>query len=526
MIRISQVKLKPGHSQHRMDAAVRSILRLPKDAPVKVSIVRRSIDARDGIFYCYTLDVEVLDEEQIQTSNRVTKVTPIEYKFPVENVPMGQRPIVVGFGPAGIFAALVMAKQGMKPMVIEQGADMETRTQQVMDFWHEGNLNPMSNVQFGEGGAGAFSDGKLNTNTKDATGRNKFVLETLVEFGASPDILIDAMPHVGTDKLRQIIPRIRKQIEDLGGEIHFEEKMLHLNLENGQVTGIQTTKAYYKTDAVVLAIGHSARDTYYTLYDQGVTMTAKPFACGLRIQHPQTQINKALYGQEVPEVVGPAPYKLTYNTPEGRGVYSFCMCPGGYVVNSSSETGRLCVNGMSYSQRDGENANSAIVVSVRPEDYEGDGPLAGIEFQRKMEQRAYESANGQIPVQTFGDYKRHEKSHKLGQVNPVFRGNWQLANLRGILPANLEKDIINAITYFSSHRIKGFDRPDAIMAAVEARTSSPVRIDRDNQGQSISIRGLFPAGEGAGYAGGITSAAMDGIKAAEYVALVRKELEK
>ena len=525
MIRISQVKLKPGHSQHRMEAAVRSILRLPKDAPVTVSIVRRSIDAREGIFYCYTVDVEVPDEDQIQTNNRVTKVTPVEYKFPVENIPDGPRPIVIGFGPAGIFAALVMAKQGMKPIVIEQGADMETRTQQVMDFWHTGNLNPMSNVQFGEGGAGAFSDGKLNTNTKDATGRNKFVLETLVEFGASPDILIDAMPHVGTDKLRQIVPQIRNLIEKLGGEIHFNEKMLQLNIENGYVTGVKTSKAYYETDAVVLAIGHSARDTYYTLYDQGVTMTAKPFACGLRIQHPQTQINKALYGQEKPEIVGPAPYKLTYNTPEGRGVYSFCMCPGGYVVNSSSESGRLCVNGMSYSQRDGENANSAIVVSVRPEDYEGDGPLAGIEFQRKMEQKAYEAAEGDIPTQTFGDYKQSKETKKLGQVNPAFRGTWKLANLRGILPAHLEKDIINAVTYFGSHRIKGFDRPDAILAGVEARTSSPVRIDRDSNGQAVNIKGLFPTGEGAGYAGGITSAAMDGIKAAEYVALARKGLD-
>lgn len=509
-----------------MESAVRSILRLPRETDISINVVRRSIDARDGLLYCYTLDVQVPNEERIATGPRISRVMPTKYVFPVEEVPQGPRPIVVGFGPAGIFAALVMAQAGMRPIVIEQGADMETRTQQVLAYWHTGDLNPSSNVQFGEGGAGAFSDGKLNTNTKDATGRNRFVLETLVQYGASPDILVDAMPHVGTDKLREIVPRIRQRIEELGGEVHFNEEMLRLQIQQGRISGVETSRAHYATDAVVLAIGHSSRDTYYSLQGQGVQMSAKPFACGLRIQHPQTQINQAMYGQEIPEIVGPAPYKLTYNTPEGRGVYSFCMCPGGYVVDSSSEVGRLCVNGMSYSSREGQNANSAIVVSVTPEDYGGQGPLAGIEFQRKMEERAYRAGDGQIPVQTFGDYKRGKVSQQLGQVKPEFRGNWTLANLRGILPDKLEQDIISAITYFDSHRIKGFGREDAILAGVEARTSSPVRIDRDQQGQAIDLAGLFPAGEGAGYAGGITSAAIDGIKAAENVALTRKAIQR
>lgn len=526
MLRVSQVKLKVGRPQRDLEKVVLRILGLPFDTPITIKIVRRSIDAREGLFYCYTLDVQVPDEDAVATDRRISRVTPVKYRFPVEGMNPGPRPIIVGFGPAGIFAALLMAEAGMRPIVIEQGADIETRTQRVDNYWQTGELDVRSNVQFGEGGAGTFSDGKLNTNTKDNTGRNRYVLETLVKYGAPEDILIDAMPHIGTDKLRVIVPAIRGRIEELGGEVHFLEKMEALILENNRVKGIVTDKDTYETDALVLAIGHSSRDTYYKLLEQGVEMCAKPFACGFRIQHPQSQINQALYGLPEPGKIGPAPYKLTYNTPEGRGVYSFCMCPGGCVVDSSSEPGQICVNGMSYSSRAGINANSAIVVSVTPEDYGGDGPLAGIEFQRRMEARAYQAGNGAVPVQTLGDYCRNRATEALGAVEPEFLGRWALANLRGILPQSLEQPIVDAIKYFGSHRIRGFDRDDALLAGVEARTSSPVRIIRNDSGQSINIEGLFPAGEGAGYAGGITSAAMDGIKAAENVAMSRKAIQQ
>ncbi len=518
------MKLKTDRSRRDLEKAVLGILGLPPRTPITIHIVRRSIDARQGLRYCYTLDVQVPDEGAVADDRRISRVTPVKYRFPVEQVGPGPRPVIVGFGPAGIFAALLMAEAGMNPIVIEQGADIETRTKQVENYWHTGELDLRTNVQFGEGGAGTFSDGKLNTNTKDSTGRNRYVLETFVKYGAPEDILIDAMPHIGTDKLREIVPNIRNRIEELGGEVHFLEKMEALLLEGNGIKGIITDRGTYETDSLVLAIGHSSRDTYCKLLEQGVEMCAKPFACGFRIQHPQSQINQALYGMEDPGDIGPAPYKLTYNTAQGRGVYSFCMCPGGYVVDSSSEHGQICVNGMSYSSRAGVNANSAIVVSVTPEDYGGEGPLAGVEFQRRMEARAYEAGKGAVPVQTLGDFCRNRATEALdpGGVEPQILGRWATANLRGILPMQLEQPMVDAIRYFGSHRISGFDRDDALLAGVEARTSSPVRIVRNDLGQSTSVEGLFPAGEGAGYAGGITSAAIDGIKAAEHVAMRRK----
>ncbi len=532
VIRINQLKLPVGHSSEALEKAVRLAASMLKDEHFPWQVVRRSIDARfngtGGIYYCYTIDVDV-DEEHFKRVLRrcrnkkfVSEAERVTYSFPVKDVPEGPSPVIVGFGPAGIFAALVMAEAGMKPIVIEQGDDAETRSARVEEYWQGGPLDVRSNVQFGEGGAGAFSDGKLNSNVKDVTGRLRYVLQTLVDHGADPDILIDAMPHVGTDRLREIIPSIRRRIISLGGEVHFRERMTSLIMREGTVCGIVTDKAEYMTDAVILAIGHSSRETYERLHEQGIPMEAKAFACGYRIQHQQFIINLRMYGRNAPPELGAAPYKLTYNSREtGRGVYSFCMCPGGYVVDSSSEEGGICVNGMSYSDRAGENANSAIVITVTPEDYGGEGPLAGLEFQRRIEQAAYRSGGGAIPVQKLGDFIRGEVTETLGSVRPQIKGQWRFANLRGILPEELEQDIIDAIDYFGFCIIPFFAADDTLLAGVEARTSSPVRIPRNGSGQSVSARGLFPAGEGAGYAGGIVSAAIDGIKAAEQAALAR-----
>lgn len=533
MIQISQMKCRIDHDAEEPARKALKMLKLPHSAVKKISIWKRSVDARKkpDIYYIYTMLVDTGmkadKEEQVvrKLKNRnITVVHPVRYHFPASGEkPMQHRPVVVGMGPAGMFCALLLAKAGYKPLVLERGQAVEERIHTVQRFWETGELNPESNVQFGEGGAGTFSDGKLNTLVKDPAGRGRRVLEIFVENGAPEDILYVNKPHIGTDILQNVVIHIRRQIQEAGGEIRFQTKVTNIRHEGGRVVGLETENAsgekeFIAAEQVVLAIGHSSRDTFAMLKEQGVHMEPKSFAVGLRIEHPQTMINFSQYGMEESPYLAAADYKLTYRSSTGRGVYSFCMCPGGYVVNSSSEPGRLTVNGMSYRARDGVNANSALIVTVTPEDYPGDDILAGVEFQRQIEEAAYRAGNGKIPCQLFGDFKANRPSEKPKAVSLQNKGQSCFTNLRGILPEELNQSLIEGIESFD-YKIKGFAREDAILAGVEARTSSPVKIIRDENLLS-NIKGLYPCGEGPGYAGGIMSAAMDGCKAAEMIASV------
>jgi uncharacterized FAD-dependent dehydrogenase len=424
------------------------------------------------------------------------------------------RPVIIGAGPAGLFAAYILALNNLRPIIFERGKKVDERTSDILKFWETGVLNTASNVQFGEGGAGTFSDGKLNTLVNDKLGRNKFVLETFVKFGAPASILYDFKPHIGTDILKTVIAEMRKEIENLGGEFHFNTQVTDFVIEDGKIAGVKANDKSYPCTDVVLAIGHSARDTFKTLFDSKVYMEAKDFAVGLRIEHPQEMISRVMYADAF-DKLGPAPYKLAANLPNGRGVYSFCMCPGGFVVNSSSEENRLVVNGMSYSKRDSHNANSAIVVSVGENEFDKSNPLAGIEYQRSIEEAAFNLCDGKIPQQLFGDFKAKRLSQAYGEFSSETKGLTAFGMLSDIFSQEIYQSFIDGMGTFGS-KIKGFDRDDAILSGVESRTSSPVRISRDETFQS-NIKGLFPCGEGAGYAGGITSAAMDGIKVAEAV---------
>lgn len=523
MIRITQMKLPISHSQEDLRKKAAKLLKILPEAIGSVKIVKQSIDARKKgeILFIYTLDVEADGEAQIvrkAKNSQICLAQESEYEFP----PHGERalkdpPVIVGSGPAGLFCGLMLAEAGYCPLILEQGDDMDTRKKKVEIFWTEGILNPESNVQFGEGGAGTFSDGKLNTLVKDPKKRNQKVLELLVEHGADPKILYVQKPHIGTDVLSQVVKNIRKHIIELGGCVRFGAKATDLMIQDGKIVGIVVNgREMVNASQVVLAIGHSARDTFSMLDKRKVPMAQKAFAVGLRIQHPQEMINEAQYGQKNSEILGPAPYKVTWKGKAGRGIYSFCMCPGGYVVDASSEPGRLAVNGMSNHDRGGKNANSAIIVTVTPEDFPDKHPLAGVEFQRRLEEAAYRHGEGKIPVQLYGDFKENRSSRIFGEVEPQFKGQSQFANLRKVLPEYLSGPLIEGIEEFG-HKIKGFSRYDSILAGIESRTSSPVRIHRDEHFQS-EIRGLYPCGEGAGYAGGITSAAMDGIRVAEEIA--------
>ena len=438
--------------------------------------------------------------------------------------------VIVGTGPAGLFCGYYLALHGYRPILLERGADVDTRKQNVEAFWRDGKLLPNSNVQFGEGGAGTFSDGKLNTLVKDKSGRNLEVLKTFVRFGAKESILYEAKPHIGTDVLSEVVKRMREEIIRLGGAVRFNCQMTDMLVEKDRITGVVINgQEKLACSQLVLAIGHSARDTFSMLYDKKLPMEAKAFAVGFRVEHSQELINISQYGLKQPGELGAAPYKVTAKTSVGRGVYSFCMCPGGYVVNASSEEGRLAVNGMSYSKRDGQNANSAIIVAVTPEDFGSGHPLAGIEFQRRLEQKAFEAGRGKIPVQSYGDFKACvegqagqaaqeplEREKTSAKLLPQCRGDYEWADLTGILPEECNQAFVEGMESFE-RQIQGFASPETILSGVESRTSSPVRIIRDDKLQA-TIRGVYPCGEGAGYAGGITSAAMDGIRVAEVIA--------
>jgi len=537
LLRVNQVKIKPGHSDAALRKRAAEALRIPAQDITAVQIVRRSVDARKkpDIYYSYTLDVSVKREEKVLQKlqgreNLVSRTRECVYHFPEPVKKAGEDPIViVGMGPAGLFCGYFLALHGYRPILLERGKCVEERQRDVEQFWESGRLNTESNVQFGEGGAGAFSDGKLNTLVHDKEGRNRVVLETLVSFGADERILYDARPHIGTDVLCGIVKRMREEIIRLGGQVRFGCRMTGVCIEQGGLSGIQVRDGMEEENLpcrqLVLAIGHSARDTFSMLYEKGVPMEAKSFAVGLRVEHPQSMVNESQYGMADPGELGAAPYKLTAKTLGGRGVYSFCMCPGGFVVNASSEEGYTAVNGMSYSGRDGKNANSAVIVTVTPEDFGSSHPLAGVEFQRQLEKKAYIAGGGRIPVQRYGDFKRCVEGQACSSDRPVCakdeimpqcKGKYVWTDVSRILPRECNEAFVEGMEAFG-RQIAGFNRSDACLLGVESRTSSPVRIHRDDSCQSV-IRGLYPCGEGAGYAGGIMSAAMDGLRVAEAIA--------
>lgn len=523
MIRISQVKLQLSHTEEELKKKAAKILHIPPSRIHEIRIVKQSIDARKKpeISYVYTLDVALADEAQFlkkYRGNQVTKAPEKMYQFiGGGSKKLSHRPVVIGSGPAGLFCAYMLANAGYKPLLLERGDDVETRTKEVAKFWKTGRLNPESNVQFGEGGAGTFSDGKLNTLVKDPLGRNAKVLDVFIEHGAPKEIRYVNKPHIGTDILTSVVKNMRKSIEAAGGEVRFCSKVTNVVMQKDVLKGLVVNDTEeIPCEIAVLAIGHSARDTFSMLYNKGIPMEAKSFAVGVRVEHQQTMINESQYGIKESPFLSAAAYKVAEQLENGRGVYSFCMCPGGFVVNASSEDEMLAINGMSYHDRAGINANSAIIVTVTPDDYNGNTPLAGIEFQRNLEKNAYQLADGKIPVQLFGDFCKDRCSDHFGTVHPEMKGAYAFANVRSIFPKEIAASIEAGIKKFND-KIHGFSNEDALVSGVESRTSSPVRIPRDETLMS-EIMGIYPCGEGAGYAGGITSAAMDGLKVAEKIA--------
>ena len=525
MLKIQQLKLPVEHTGQELREKIIKTLRIRPEELIRYEIIRRSLDARGGeLRYVYQVEVQVRKEASVLKRCRgtVCQADRVRYRFPKPGTEkLCRRPVIVGTGPAGLFCGLMLARAGYGPILLERGQAAAERAAAVERFWKLGILDPESNVQFGEGGAGTFSDGKLNTLVKDPKGRNRKVLELFVEAGAPEEILYESRPHLGTDLLVGIVSRMREEILRLGGEVRFGCRMTDVRVEQGAVRGAtrQTVGGepqFLEIGLLVLAVGHSARDTFAMLEKRQVPMQAKSFAVGVRIEHPQRMIDRNQYGTDYPDLLPAASYKVTRRTESGRGVYSFCMCPGGYVVNASSEEGALAVNGMSYQARDGRNANSAMIVTVTPEDYGGMDVLAGVEFQRKLERAAYRLGGGQIPVQLFRDFCRNTPSSVLGEIEPSVRGKYRLSNVREIFPQGLSSALEEGIRGCDV-LIPGFAREDAVLSGVESRTSSPVRILRDEQFES-RVCGLYPCGEGAGYAGGITSAAMDGLKIAEAIA--------
>ena len=531
MIRINQIKVPPEHTKEDILVRAARILRISQDKIRSLQIAKKSIDARKkpDIAVVYAVDVCVDSQDRVLAGCRnaqVQAVTVKPYLFPgAGEAALVHRPVIVGTGPAGLFCGYFLAKHGYRPLMLERGRQVEKRQEDVEKFWREGVLDPDSNVQFGEGGAGTFSDGKLNTLVKDKYGRNREVLKIFVEAGAPEEILYEAKPHIGTDILRTVVRNLREQIIAWGGEVRFGAQVTDLCCQNGRVAGVVVNgMETIACNALVLAIGHSARDTFEMLHERGIPMEAKSFAVGLRMEHPRRMIDRMQYGVEEHPLLPAANYKVTARTGSGRGVYSFCMCPGGYVVNASSEAGMAVVNGMSYSGRDGTNSNSAIIVTVTPEDYGDASPLAGIAFQRQLEERAYRLGSGRIPTETYNDFRHAVTGESAGDsvierdypgFVPAVKGAHCRAAVHEILPQALNEALVEGIDLIGQD-MPGFADGGAWLSGVESRTSSPVRIMRDDTGQS-AVSGLYPCGEGAGYAGGITSAAMDGMLIAEKI---------
>lgn len=534
MLRISQLKLHYRHDEKALTKKAAKLLHLPESEIVSYKLIKKSIDARkkDDILFIYTLDVALKNEDawlkKHKSEKNIIKVQEMPYVFPSGgSLPLKERPVIVGSGPAGLFCALMLARHGYRPLLIERGEAVEERLKTVEKFWRDGRLDTESNVQFGEGGAGTFSDGKLNTLVKDKTGRNKEVLRIFAEAGAGEEICYMNKPHIGTDILVNVVQNIRQEIIRLGGEVRFRTKLTDIKVCGGRLcAAIVNGNEEIKTDVLVLAPGHSARDTFKMLYERKLLMTPKAFAIGVRIEHPQAMINEAQYGTAHDDILPAADYKLTYQTEKGRSVYTFCMCPGGYVVNASSEEGGTVVNGMSYKKRDSENANSAVIVNVTPDDYGSESPLNGVFFQQKWEAACFKAAGERplVPVQLFKDFKLKKVSRAYGGVKPVHRGESVFADLNECLPEFVSDSLKEGIEAFG-HKIKGFNREDALLSGIETRTSSPLRIERTDSLES-NIAGIYPCGEGAGYAGGITSAAMDGIKTAEAIAAKYRPFER
>ncbi|MDP5030263.1 NAD(P)/FAD-dependent oxidoreductase [Paraglaciecola sp.] len=529
MLRLTEVKLPLNHDQAALEQAILDKLKISKAQLLSFDVFKRAYDARNkkDIQLIYTFDVEVREQDALLrqfVKDQHVRVTPdMSYKF-VAQAPatLSARPVVVGLGPCGLFAALILAQMGFKPIVLERGKAVRERTKDTFGFWRKQPLNPESNVQFGEGGAGTFSDGKLYSQVKDRKHYGRKVLHEFVAAGAPEEIMYVSKPHIGTFKLVNMVEKMRANIIALGGEIRFSTRVEKLDIQAGQLKGLHlSTGDYLASKHVVLAIGHSARDTFETLYEQGVYIEAKPFSIGFRIEHEQSMIDSCRFGDNAGNpILGAADYKLVHHCHNGRTVYSFCMCPGGTVVAAASEEGRVVTNGMSQYSRHERNANSAIVVGITPEeDYPGH-PLAGIALQRQLEALAYQvgGENYHAPAQLIGDFLTGKASSELGDVKPSYTPGITLTDLSKVVPDYVTKAIQEAIPAFD-RQIKGFAKKDGLLTGVETRTSSPICIKRGDDYQSINTRGLYPAGEGAGYAGGIWSAGIDGIRVAEALAL-------
>ncbi len=538
MFSIEQIKLPVGYQEDDLKHAICRELKIDINEIIEYKLLRKSLDARhkDHICYLVSVAVRVKNKSTIQKNllrlNHVKEYNESIYQIKIcGSVLLKHSPVVVGAGPAGLFCTYFLAKQGYCPILIERGDTIENRTQKIEHFWNSGELDPESNIQFGEGGAGTYSDGKLNTMVKDTNGRIKEVLRIFTMFGAPSEIMYLNKPHIGTDLLRGVIHSMTEEIKRLGGTIMYRTKLTGMVTEHGKIKEIiLNKKEHMPCDILVLALGHSARDTALMLYENAVIMEPKAFAVGVRIEHPQSMIDQLQYGsynqmsQKLRANLPAADYKLTYTTKKGRGVYSFCMCPGGFVVNAASEEGHISTNGMSNYLRNETNANSALIVTVIPDDFKcfGDTPLAGIEFQRHYEKLAFCAGNGKVPVQMLGDFCNDMKSTSIGAVCPNIQGGYTLSNLRKCLPDFVSESLFEAMDRFG-RILPGFDREDAVLSGIEARTSSPLRILR-SENLEATVSGVYPCGEGAGYAGGIVSAAVDGIKVFEAIISKYKQI--